>query len=122
MTLGLRLADVGVPGILHFIYKSRVQIQFTMPALPPNEHQARRVLALYRDLHAVVHSRKTHIKIFHYMSRRLSALVWVGTGFDCYAITEGRVGRGILARGARAIVRWVRAEEARVFVSGGVVF
>lgn len=37
-------------------------------------------------------------------------------------MAEGRVGRGVLARAARAIVRWVRAEETRVFVSGGVVF
>lgn len=118
----LLTADVGIPGLLHFIYKSRVQIQFTMPTLPPNEPQAKRLLALYRHLHSIVHTRKTHLKIFHYMSRRFSALVWVGTGFECYVVAEGRVGRGILARGARGVVRWVRTEEARLFVSGGVVF
>ena len=32
------------------------------------------------------------------------------------------MGRGVLARGARGVVKWVRTEEARVFVSGGVVF
>lgn len=104
------------------MYKSRLQVQFTMPSLPPNERQSKRLLALYRHLHAVVHARRTHIKIFHYTSRRFSALVWVGSGFECYTVAEGRVGRGVLARGARAIVRWVRTEEARLFVSGGVVF
>lgn len=118
----LMVGDVGVPGVSHFIYKSRVQVQFTMPSLPSNGRQARRFLSLYRHLHAVIHARKTHIKIFHYMSRRYSALVWVGTGFECYAIAEGKVGRGVLARGAKGIVRWVRTEEARLFVSGGVVF
>src|SRR5271168_1436666 len=29
-------ADVGIPGVLHFIYKSRLQVQFTMPSLPSN--------------------------------------------------------------------------------------
>ena len=114
--------DIGVPGVSHFIYKSRVQVQFTMPSLPSNDRQARRLLALYRHLHAVVHTRKTHVKLFHYMSRRYSALVWVGSGFECYAVAEGKVGRGVLARGARGVVRWVRTEEARLFVSGGVVF
>jgi hypothetical protein len=60
--------------------------------------------------------------VFHYMSRRFSALVWVGTGFECYVVAEGRVSRAVLARASRNIVRWVRAEEARLFVSGGVVF
>lgn len=97
-------------------------MQYTMPAFPANEHMEKRLLGLYRHLHAVVHARRTHIKIFHYLSRRFSALVWVGAGFECYVVAEGRVGRGVLARAARAIVRWVRAEETRVFVSGGVVF
>jgi len=114
--------DVGVPGITHFIYKSRVQVQFTMPALPGEDRTARRLLSLYRHLHAVVHGRKTHVKIFHYLSRRFSALVWAGTGFECYTVAEGRVSRGVLARGTRGIVRWVRSEEGRLFVSGGVVF
>jgi vacuolar fusion protein MON1 len=116
------VADIGVSGILHFLYKSRVQVQFTMPAFPANEHVERKLLSLYRHLHAIVHARKTHIKIFHYVSRRFSALVWIGTGFDCYVVAEGKVGRRTLAIGARSIVRWVRTEEARVFVSGGVVF
>jgi vacuolar fusion protein MON1 len=116
------VADVGVPGVFHFIYKSKLQVQFTMPAYPSNERQTARLRALYRHLHAVVHAKKTHVKIFHYVSRRFSSLVWVGTGFECYVVAEGRVARGVLARGARGIVRWVRTEEARVFVSGGVVF
>ena len=115
-------ADIGVPGIVHFIYKSKIQVQFTMPAFPANEHMTTRVLALYRHLHAVVHARRTHIKIFHYLSRRFSALVWVGAGFECYVVAEGKAGRSMLAKNARAVVRWVRAEETRVFVSGGVVF
>jgi vacuolar fusion protein MON1 len=114
--------DVGVPGIIHFMYKSRVQVQFTMPAFPSSDRTARRLRELYRHLQAVVHGRKTHVKIFHYMSRRYSALVWAGTGFECYTVAEGRVSRGVLARGARGVVRWVRSEEARLFVSGGVVF
>lgn len=118
----LTVDDVGIPGILHFLYKSRTQVQFTQPAPPPNQHQTNRLLSLYRHLHAVVHARKTHVKIFHYVSRRFSALVWLGAGFECYVVAEGRVGRGVLARGARGVVKWVRTEEARVFVSGGVVF
>jgi vacuolar fusion protein MON1 len=118
----LIVADVGIPGVFHFIYKSKLQVQYTMPAYPANDRQTTRLLALYRHLHAVVHARKTHVKIFHYVSRRFSALVWVGTGFECYVVAEGRVARGVLARGARGVVRWVRTEEARVFVSGGVVF
>jgi vacuolar fusion protein MON1 len=118
----LIIADVGVPGISHFIYKSRVQVQFTMPSLPSNERQNKRLLALYRHLHAVVHAKKTHVKIFHYVSSQFSGLVWIGSGFECYVVGEGRVGRGVLARGSRSIVRWVRTEEARLFVSGGVVF
>ena len=115
-------ADVGVQGMLHFIYKSRVQVQFTMPNLPSNERQARHVLLLYRHLHSVVHTKKTHIKIFHQVSSRYSALAWVGSGFECYVVADGKVARGALARGIRNIVRWVRTEEARLFVSGGVVF
>src|SRR5271169_4326451 len=99
------IADIRVPGILHFLYKSRVQVQFTMPAFPANAHVERKLLALYRRLHAIVYTRKTHIKILHYVSRRFSALAWIGSGFECYVVAEGRAGRSTLAIGARGIVQ-----------------
>jgi hypothetical protein len=87
-----------------------------MSSLPSSDRMDQWLRSLYCHLQSV-HRRNRHIKIFHYMLRQYSVLVWAGTGFECYTVAEGSVSRGVMARGARGVVRGARSEEARLFVT-----
>lgn len=116
-----------VPGspLRHFLYKSRGNVQFTMPSYAPYFEDAlerRRLLSLYHKLHASLHSKPSAPKILHETSTTYMALAWSTPLFELYAVAPASVSRAALAQGANRVVQWVRREEERVFIIGGAVF
>jgi len=116
-----------VPGspLRHFLYKSRANVQFTMPSYAPYFNDAlekRRLLSLYNKLHASLHSKPSALKIQHETSTTCTALAWSTPLFELYAVAPASVSRAALAQSANRVVQWVRREEERVFIIGGAVF
>ncbi|KAH7036414.1 trafficking protein Mon1-domain-containing protein [Macrophomina phaseolina] len=116
-----------VPGTVlrHFIYKSRGNVQFTMPSYEPyfNTDLDRRLLiSLYAQLHSHLHTRPTHLKIHHGTTTHHISLAWTTPLFELYAIAPGTTSRAALAQAANKVIQWVRREEERVFIIGGAVF
>lgn len=134
-----------VPGTVlrHFLYKSRGNVQFTMPSYEPhfNTLLARRrllhcyvhhsvtpltdpmhrLLSQYHILHASVHAKTSHLKVLHCVSRDSISLAWVTPLFELYCIAGPNSSRNALAQSANKVVQWVRREEERVFIIGGAV-
>ncbi|KAL1628483.1 Vacuolar fusion protein mon1 [Neofusicoccum ribis] len=91
----LSCTDIAPGTVLrHFIYKSRGNVQFTMPSYEPYF--------------------KTDL------DKRL--LAWTTPLFELYAIAPGTTSRAALAQAANKVIQWVRREEERVFIIGGAVF
>ncbi|KAH7401482.1 trafficking protein Mon1-domain-containing protein [Pyrenochaeta sp. MPI-SDFR-AT-0127] len=116
-----------VPGspLRHFLYKSRGNVQFTMPSYAPYFEDAlerRRLLNLYNKLHANLHGKPTTLKVHHETSTTSIALAWSTPLFELYAVAPATTSRAALAQGANKIIQWVRREEERVFIIGGAVF
>ncbi|KAF2838536.1 DUF254-domain-containing protein [Patellaria atrata CBS 101060] len=116
-----------IPGttLRHFLYKSRGNVQFTMPSFDPyfsTPIARRRLLTLYTHLHTHLHTRPTHLKIHHTTSGNCLTLAWTTPLFDLYAVAPGTTSRAALAQAANRVVQWVRREEERVFIIGGAVF
>ncbi|EMD00023.1 hypothetical protein BAUCODRAFT_62876, partial [Baudoinia panamericana UAMH 10762] len=116
-----------VPGTVlrHFLYKSRGNVQFTMPSFEPHFHglvAKRRLMCLYGDLHESVHSRTSHLKVQHVISQDATALAWETPLFELYCVAGRQATRAQLAQGANRVVQWIRREEERVFIIGGAVF
>lgn len=116
-----------VPGTVlrHFLYKSRGNVQFTMPSYEPHFTTLlarRRLLSLYHTLHASVHAKNAHLKVHHCISRESISLAWVTPLFELYCVAGPHVTRNALAQSANKIIQWVRKEEERVFIIGGAVF
>ncbi|CAG8520654.1 44309_t:CDS:10 [Gigaspora margarita] len=77
---GYSIADIGVPGLRHFIYKSRTHVQYTSPAFvapygDPREKQ--KLFKLYRYTHDRMHSRLRPLKVHYYVSSTETILGWV---------------------------------------------
>ena len=132
-----------LPRVLHFLYKSRRNVQFTMPSWEPHfstQRARRRVMCVYQALHAKVHRAQNGaggggLKVHFERIGGWVVIAWVGGGWEVYVVAQGSAGggdggiRGVgeeekrgLAEAAGRIVRWVGREEERVFVVGGAVF
>ncbi|KAI9701962.1 MAG: Vacuolar fusion protein mon1 [Candelina mexicana] len=116
-----------VPGTVlrHFLYKSRGNVQFTMPSYEPHFNTLlarRRLISLYHTLHASVHTKNAHLKVHHCVSRGSISLAWVSPLFELFCVAGPTTSRNALAQSANKVVQWVRREEERVFIIGGAVF
>ncbi|KAK5114318.1 hypothetical protein LTR62_002569 [Meristemomyces frigidus] len=109
----------------HFLYKSRANVQFTMPSFEPHYHglvAKRKLMTLYAALHEAIHSRTGKLKVQHVVSSEATALAWETPLLELYCVAGPQVSRALLAQGANRVVQWVRREEERVFIIGGAVF
>lgn len=109
----------------HFLYKSRGNVQFTMPSYEPHFHglvAKRKLLSLYHNLHESIHSRTSHLKVQHTVAYDSTALAWETPLFELYCVASPNASRAALVQGANKVVSWIRREEERVFIIGGAVF
>ncbi|KAE8442300.1 Vacuolar fusion protein mon1 [Mollisiaceae sp. DMI_Dod_QoI] len=116
-----------VPGtqVRHFLYKSRANVQFTMPSFSPDFSSVlarRRLMTLYHNLHASTHAKHSHLKVLHCVSKDSISLAWTTPTFEFYCIAGPNASRAALAQGANKVIQWVKREEERVFIIGGAVF
>ncbi|KAL5048267.1 hypothetical protein BDW71DRAFT_27494 [Aspergillus fruticulosus] len=116
-----------VPGsvLLHFVYKSRANVQFTMSSYDPefsSINRRRRLISTYNNLHASVHAKHTHVKVHHCITKSSSSFAWITPVFELYCVAGQHANRNALAQSASKIVQWVQKEEERLFIIGGAVF
>ena len=113
----------GTP-LRHFLYKSRPHVQFTMPNAGPDFKSPiawRQLISRYANLHAEMHGRPGNIKLQYSIDRDRIALGWVSSDSELYAVAASGAIKHAVAQGAAKIIRWVKAEEHRLFIVGGAV-
>lgn len=115
-----------VPGTVlrHFLYKSRNNVQFTMPSYSPHYTTLlarRKLLSLYHTSQASAHAKNSHLKVHHCVNRDSISLAWITPLFELYCVAGPHASRNALAQSANKIVQWVRREEERIFILGGAV-
>jgi vacuolar fusion protein MON1 len=116
-----------VPGTVlrHFLYKSRGNVQFTMPSFEPYFHglvARRKLMSLYAHMHESIHARTAHLRVQHCIADDATALAWETPLFELYCVAGPQVTRATLVQGANRVVQWIRREEERVFIIGGGTF
>lgn len=116
-----------VPGtaLRHFLYKSKGNVQFFMPAFETqisNLQSKRQLFSIYHALHASVHAKYAAVKVQHIVNSTCSALAWVTPMFELYCIASAGTSRNALAQNANKVVQYIQREEERIFLIGGAVF
>ncbi|KAM7208006.1 vacuolar fusion protein mon-1 [Naviculisporaceae sp. PSN 640] len=114
------------PSISHFLYKSRANVQFTMSTLDHPSFKGlvprRRLMSLYQQLHAQMHTRHSHLKVLYSVGEDAASLAWITPIFEFYCVAGPNVSRQAMTRGANKIIQWAKKEEERLFIIGGGVF
>ncbi|KAI4745249.1 DUF254-domain-containing protein [Aureobasidium sp. EXF-12298] len=111
--------------LLHFIYKSRPNVQFFTPSFHPHFTSLvphRRLVSLYSALHTAVHNKTAHLKVHYACAKDAVALGWETKEYEFYGVAGAGTSREAVAKAAQEVVKWVRREEERVFIIGGAVF
>ncbi|KAH9891571.1 trafficking protein Mon1-domain-containing protein [Cubamyces lactineus] len=122
------VSSLSVPGLRHFLYKSRSHVQITMPLFEepydtPNEK--RRLITLYQTLFDAIHAKSGQertLKLQYIRTSQESVMGWITQPFELYLALSPHLPKSAAVGAANAIARWVQKEEKRLFLRDAPVF
>ncbi|XP_044512878.1 vacuolar fusion protein MON1 homolog A [Gracilinanus agilis] len=113
------VAQVGIPDLRHFIYKSKSSGLFTSPEIEDpyaSEEEQERLLGLYQYLHSRAHNASRPLKTIYYTGPNENLLALVTGAFELY-MCYSPLGTKVSAISAvHKLMRWIRKEEDRLFI------
>ncbi|KAJ7784388.1 vacuolar fusion protein MON1 [Mycena metata] len=122
------VAELGIPGLRHFLYKSRAQVQITCPTFEDpydNIDERRRLTTLYQIIHDAIHAKsgqEATLKLQYIRSEKESVMGWITQPFELYVTLSPRLPKSAAVGAANAVARWVKKEESRLFLRDAPVF
>lgn len=122
------VSGLGIPGLRHFVYKSRTQVQITQPIFddPYDLPQARkRIVTLYQILHDSIHGKsgqQAGLKMQYIRASDESVMGWITQQFELYIAFSPLLPKSAAVVAANAVARWVKKEETRLFLRDAPVF
>ncbi|KAJ3557656.1 hypothetical protein NM688_g1358 [Phlebia brevispora] len=122
------VGDLSIPGLRHFLYKSRPQVQVTMPIFEDpydDTNEWRRLITLYQTLHDNIHAKsgqESTLKLQYLRTERESLMGWITQPFELYLAMSPLLPKSAIVNAANAIAKWVQKEEKRLFLRDAPVF
>ncbi|KAJ9107806.1 hypothetical protein QFC19_002711 [Naganishia cerealis] len=122
-------ADLELPGVRHFWYKSRRNVQITMPRWEPpyipNSDEQKRLITLYQHIYDGIHAKSGQLapmKQFYIQTEFEACMGWSTNSFELYLTASPELPKHAVVSAANAIVRWINKEESRLFLRDAPVF
>ncbi|KZT23471.1 DUF254-domain-containing protein [Neolentinus lepideus HHB14362 ss-1] len=122
------VSELGIPGLRHFVYKSRAHVQITTPVFEdpydvPKERQrsVHRLITLYQILHDAIHARSGQggsLKLQYIKTEKEC----ITQPFELYVALSSRLPKSAVVGAANAVARWVKKEEGRLFLTNAPIF
>jgi len=111
--------ELGIPGLLHFLYKSKSTTQFTCPryeAPYTSRQEQKRLFRIYQRVHKKVHKFKKPHKVYYQVCQSETVVGWVTTGFELYATFGPLESKSTCIKACNEILRWIKIEEGSLFI------
>ncbi|KAG1855796.1 vacuolar fusion protein MON1 [Suillus tomentosus] len=121
-------SQLGIPGLRHFVYKSRPHVQITLPAFeePYDTLDAkRRIVTLYQIVHGAIHAKSGqtgNLKLQYIRTEKEIVMGWITQPFELYVVLSPRLPKAAVINAANAVTRWVKKEEGQLFLRDAPVF
>ncbi|KAG2057890.1 DUF254-domain-containing protein [Suillus hirtellus] len=121
-------SQLGIPGLRHFVYKSRPHVQITLPAFeePYDTLDAkRRIVTLYQIVHDAIHAKSGqtgNLKLQYIRTEKEIVMGWITQPFELYVVLSPRLPKAAVINAANAVTRWVKNEESQLFLRDAPVF
>lgn len=117
------VSEVGVSGLLHFVYKTLGINQITCPKLEPpysNRHEKKRLFRMYQHVH--MRATQNSYKVYYHCGAKETVIVWVTGGFQLYATFGPLESISNVISGCNELLQWIKKEETKIFVLDSPVF
>ncbi|RKO93208.1 vacuolar fusion protein MON1, partial [Blyttiomyces helicus] len=124
---GYNIVDLEVPGLRHFVFKSRNLGQYTVPARSPPytmERDWQRLLTLYQYAHGKMHQRELPAKTVFQVTEAETVIATLTTTYEAYATFGPLVSKATAASGLHAMTKWARRQRHHdaLFITNSPVF
>ncbi|TFY66718.1 hypothetical protein EVG20_g4361 [Dentipellis fragilis] len=122
------VSELSIPGLRHFIYKSRSHVQITVPTYEDpydDNKEQQRLMTLYQTLHDAIHAKSGQdlpLKLQYIRTERESIMGWITQPFELYIALSPWLPKSAAVGAANAVARWVKKEESRLFLRDAPVF
>ncbi|KAF9172801.1 Vacuolar fusion protein mon1b [Mortierella sp. AD011] len=116
---GFSVGDTGIPGLRHFLYKSRTNVQFTMPELvePYTTLGARkRLLYQYHHMHERMHRKTRPLKLLFHVGQHETMLGWITPSFELYVAFGPFVSKSAVVLMSNKLLKWIRKQEDSLLI------
>ncbi|CCO27747.1 Vacuolar fusion protein MON1 [Rhizoctonia solani AG-1 IB] len=119
------VSELGIKGVLHFLYKSRTLVQVTHPIWDESINQPR-LMTLYQTIHDALHAKSGQAegpaKLQLIRTDTECVMGWITQPFELYLAVEPTMAKNTVVGAANAIARWVKKEEGKLFLRDAPVF
>ncbi|EUC61720.1 trafficking protein MON1 [Rhizoctonia solani AG-3 Rhs1AP] len=119
------VSELGINGLLHFLYKSRTLVQVTHPMWDESINQPR-LITLYQTIHDALHAKSGQIegpaKLQLIRTDTECVMGWITQPFELYLAVEPTLPKNAIVGAANAIARWIKKEEGKLFLRDAPVF
>ncbi|KAI9512410.1 trafficking protein Mon1-domain-containing protein [Russula earlei] len=122
------VADLSIPGLRHFIYKSRSHVQITSPIFEEpydDVKERRRLIILYQTLYDGIHAKSGQnlpLKLQYIRTEKEAVMGWITQPFEMYIAVSQGLPKSAAISAANAVARWVKKEEGRLFLRDAPIF
>ncbi|EJT98822.1 DUF254-domain-containing protein [Dacryopinax primogenitus] len=122
------VVELGIHGLRHFVYKSRIHVQYTQPEFDASydtELEQRRLVTLYQQVHDTLHARsgqKEALSLHHIRTPRETVMGWTTKPLEVYIALSPHLPEPACVSAAHMVVNWVKKEEGRLFLKDAPVF
>ncbi|KAH9980276.1 DUF254-domain-containing protein [Lactifluus volemus] len=116
------VADLSIPGLRHFVYKSRAHVQITSPTYEDpydDVKERRRLITLYQILHDGLHAKSGQdhpLKLQYIRTEKEAVMGWITQPFEMYIAVSHGLPKSAVISAANAVARWVKKEEGKLFL------
>ncbi|KAJ9056107.1 Vacuolar fusion protein mon1 [Entomophthora muscae] len=114
------IVDVGVPGLRHFLFKSKPLVQFTASRFRPPyilNKERKRLFSLYQDCYYQLHNRFRPLRIHFTDTEQETVVGWHTQQFELYATFTPYISKAALVQSALKLTRWVQARREELFIT-----
>ncbi|KZT50777.1 DUF254-domain-containing protein [Calocera cornea HHB12733] len=122
------VVELGIHGLRHFVYKSRINVQFTQPEFDSpydTDIERRRLITLYQQVHDALHARsgqKEALTLQYIRTPREAIMGWITKPFEVYLALSPHLPKPACVSAANMVVNWAKKEDGRLFLKDAPVF
>ncbi|KIM56808.1 hypothetical protein SCLCIDRAFT_131796 [Scleroderma citrinum Foug A] len=122
------VSQLGIPGLRHFVYKSRPHVQITFPIFEDpydTADEKRRIVLMYQNLYDAIHAKSGQsgpLKMQCVRTDKETVMGWITQPFELYIALSPRLPKTAVINAANAVTRWVKKEEKNLFLRDAPMF